>query len=127
MRTELNTLEQVEAWEKVIRTKDMNVLESTWEFKIKRFPDGSLRKLKTRFCVRRYQQIKDVDYFETYSPVVSWLTIQLIFIIAFILNLESVQVDYTAAFVQALLLDNVYVNMPQGFHNIGQVYKLKRK
>ena len=104
----------------------MNILESTWAFKIKRFPDGTLRKLKARFCVRGYQQIEGVDYFETYAPVVSWLTVQLIFVIALVLNLQSVQVDYTAAFVQAPLEDDVYVDMPRDFRETNQVYKLKR-
>ena len=76
----------------------MNVLDSVWAFKIKRYPDGNLRKLKARFCVKGFQQIEKVNYFETYSPVVSWSTVQLIFAIALILDLQSVQVDYTAYF-----------------------------
>ena len=126
METELNTLERIEAWSVVDRTKEMNVLDSVWAFKIKRYPDGSLRKLKARFCVKGFQQIEGVDYFETYSPVVAWSTVRLIFTIALILNLQSVQVDYTAAFPQAPLTEDVYVEMPRGFKKSNQVYKLKR-
>ena len=52
MVTELATLEEIGAWTKVIRDKAMNVLKSTWAFKIKRFPNGLVRKFKARFCVR---------------------------------------------------------------------------
>eukprot|EP00957_Ditylum_brightwellii_P082458 6269661-Ditylum_brightwellii.AAC.1 len=45
------------------------VIESTWAFKVKRCPDGTVKKHKARLCVRGDQQVKDVDYFETYSPV----------------------------------------------------------
>jgi hypothetical protein len=27
-------------------------------FKVKRYPDGSMRKLKARFCAREYEQIE---------------------------------------------------------------------
>ena len=72
IQTEINKLKQVEVWEKISQTKDMNVLESTWAFKIKRYPNRTIRKLKARFCVRGYQQIKGVIYFEMYAPAVYW-------------------------------------------------------
>ena len=90
----------------------MNVINFTWAFKIKQYPEGTLCKLKARFFVRGFQQIKGIDYFETYAPVVSWMTVRLIFAISLILNLESIQVDYTASFVQAPLKDTVYIDMP---------------
>jgi hypothetical protein len=46
------------------------VLDSTWVFRHKRFPDGSVRKLKARWCVRGDQQVEGVDFFDTYAPVV---------------------------------------------------------
>ena len=70
MDTELTTLERIDAWIIVDRKPDMNVLDSVWTYKIKCFPDGSLQKLKARFCVKGFQQIKGVDFFETYSSVV---------------------------------------------------------
>ena len=36
------------------------------------------------------------------------------------------QVDYNAAFPQAPLTDNVYVEMPQGFKEKNKVYKLNQ-
>ena len=51
METNLKTLERKLAWNKIKRIPEMNVLESTWAFKIKRYPEGSMRKLKARFCV----------------------------------------------------------------------------
>ena len=79
----------------------MNVLPSTWAFKCKRYPDGSIRKLKARFCARGDKQIEGVDYFDTFAPVVNWTTIRLMLILSIILGLSTHQVDYTAAFVHA--------------------------
>ena len=126
MDIELETLTRKDAWTVVDRTDDMNVLESTWAYKVKRYPDGTIRKLKARFCVRGYLQIEGVDFFDTYAPVVSWLTVRIVMIISLILRLESVQVDYTAAFIQAPIDDEVYVEMPRGYREHGKVYKLNR-
>jgi hypothetical protein len=75
MELELETLISKNAWVVVERTSNMMVLPSTWAFKCKRFPDGLVRKLKSRFCVRGDCQIDGVDVFDTYTPVVSWTTI----------------------------------------------------
>ena len=81
--TELKTLEdEMNVWTLVERTPDMNVLPSTWAFKLKRFPDLLPKKFKARFCVRGDRQIHGVDYFETWAPVVHWSTIRTVMILA---------------------------------------------
>ena len=128
-QVEIDTLErQMKAWDVVPRTDDMNVLGSTWAFKCKRFPDGSVRKFKGRFCVRGDQQIEGVDFTETYSPVVQWSTIRVMEVLSLILDLKTAQADVTAAFLHAPLDEgeNVYVQMPRGFSKPGHVLKLRR-
>ena len=44
---EITVLQKIGTWEQVKRTPGMNVIQSTWAFKIKRFPDGLLWKLKS--------------------------------------------------------------------------------
>ena len=36
----------MDAWEIVDRTNDMNVISSIWAFRLKRFPDGMVKKFK---------------------------------------------------------------------------------
>ena len=69
MDIELDILTRKDAWTVVDRIDDMNVLESTWAFKVKRYPDGTIRKLKARFCVRGYLQIEGVGFFDTYHQL----------------------------------------------------------
>jgi Reverse transcriptase (RNA-dependent DNA polymerase) len=92
---------EMDSWEIVERQDWMNVLPSTWAFCCKRFPDGSIRKIKAQFCVRGDRQHKGIDYFETYAPVVNWQTVRLMLVLSVILGLATKQVDYTAAFVHA--------------------------
>ena len=130
---EIETLESKDSWTVVDRTDSMNVLPSTWAFKLKRFPDGSIKKFKGRFCARGDKQIQGIDFFETYSPVVQWTTIRLMLILECVLGLVSKQGDVTCAFLHAILPDDecVYIEMPHGFkqfdkHGRPRVLKLKR-
>jgi len=47
----------------------MHVLPGTWVFRCKRYPDGFVRKVKGRFCVRGDREIEGVDYFETLNAL----------------------------------------------------------
>jgi hypothetical protein len=131
---EYETLIKMDVWEEVEREPWMNIIPSTWAFRCKRFPDGLVRKLKSRFCARGDKQIEGKDFFETYAPVVNWQTVRLMLVM-------SLQVDYTAAFVHADIdkdpgWDNmteeernhsgVYIDMPRGFANARKVLKLKK-
>ena len=62
---ELETLEEMDAWEVVDRDDNMNVIDSIWAFKLKRFPDGLIKTFKARFCARGDQQFEGVDFCET--------------------------------------------------------------
>ena len=70
MYDELTTLIQdFDCWDYVLRTPDMNVIPITWAFKIKRYPDGRVKKFKAQFCARGDRQKEGVD------PVVQWLRV----------------------------------------------------
>ena len=133
-KIELHTLQnELDCWELVPRTPEMNVLPSTWAFKCKRFPDGRVKKFKARFCARGDRQKEGIDFFETWSPVVQWTTVRIMLIFSCILGLKSVQADITAAFVHAHLptTEQVYVHQPRGFYapnttSNSHVLKLKR-
>ena len=89
---EMQTLINMGVWEVVDREPWMNVLPSTWALKAKLFPSGLIRKLKARLCCRGNKQVKNVEYFETFAPVVSWTTVRLL-ILSAELELATKQVD----------------------------------
>jgi hypothetical protein len=126
MEAEILTLIELNVFEIVDRTNTMKVLSGVWVLKRKRYPDGSIRKLKARYYARGFEQVEGVDYFETFAPVVMWLTVRLLLIMSILLELETTQIDYTAAFVRADIDCLVYVAMPPGFGIPGQVWKLRK-
>ena len=130
MKNELEQLSLMNAFTAVPRQKAIDenkpIIDSIWAFKRKRFPDGAVKKLKARFCVRGDIQKESVDYFDTYSPVVQWTTVRLLLIASIVLNLETKQVDFTLAFVQAKAEPGTYIEMPTMFGVKGYVLELHR-
>ncbi len=116
MDAEIEALSSIGTWE-LVRRCDVktHVLPGTWAFKRKRYPDGSVRKLKARFCVRGDKQIEGIDYFESYAPVVSWSTVRMLLVMSIVFDLKTRQVDYTNAFAQADLAEDVYVAIPRRY------------
>jgi hypothetical protein len=118
MGKEIEELESHGTWtiiKKISMPQGANLLPSTWTFKIKRYPDGRMRKHKARFCCRGDKQIAGVAYFESYVPVVSWSTVWMVINIAIQRGWATRQVDFSNAFVQATLDENVYIEVPTMF------------
>ncbi|GAX26628.1 hypothetical protein FisN_UnNu100, partial [Fistulifera solaris] len=125
MVKEIRMLEMMGTWKKIPRASvpaNKRVIKSTWAFRLKRSPDGTPTKYKARFCVRGDMEIKGVDYFESYSPVVQWSTVRLLLIMSIVHGMHTRQVDYVNAFAQAPLppTEECYIEMPQGFHDDGE-------
>ena len=74
-------------------------------------------KFKARYCVRGDLQREGIDYFETYAPVVQWSTIRLVLTLILTKKWVTKQVDYTNAFAQAALAEEVYIETPRCFEH----------
>jgi hypothetical protein len=123
MEVKIFTLESINAWEVIDCKDDMNVINSTWAFKCKRYPDGLIKKFKARFCARGDQQLEGIAFFEAYALVVQWTTIGLMFVLEVLLGLNSLQGNVACAFLHADLEENekVYVDMAGMMHTwVGQ-------
>ena len=59
-----------DVWEIVPRPEEKSVVSSKWIFKINHVVDGSIEKYKARFIARGFSQKEEIDYVETFSPVV---------------------------------------------------------
>jgi hypothetical protein len=114
MRTKFNTLTQdFDYWE-YVPNPGKDILTCTWAFKIKRYPDGRVKKFKARFCARGDKQQEGIDFFETWAPVVQWLTVQIVMTLALKLNFISAQCNITAAFIHARVpvTETIHVHQP---------------
>ena len=70
MEKEIETLIDMKAFVVVDKEPLMNVVSSVWAFRHKQFPDAAIHKLKVRICAQGFEQKEDIDYFETFAPIV---------------------------------------------------------
>ena len=107
-------------WELLHRSqipKDAEVLPAVWAFKRKRrIATQEVYKWKARLNLHGGRQTKDVNYWETYSPVVGWATIRMFLILMLINGWNSRQVDFVLAFPQADIECEMFMEVPQGFN-----------
>jgi hypothetical protein len=115
MKSEIKGIISQRAWETTPRSTAAKVIKSTWVFKLKRLPDGTPSKFKTRFCVLGDLQTEGVDYFEIYAPVVQWSTVCMVLNMVLREGWATRQVEYTNAFAQAEMGDVVHVEPPKLF------------
>mmetsp|Transcript_14797 Transcript_14797/g.21891 ORF Transcript_14797/g.21891 Transcript_14797/m.21891 type:complete len:426 (-) Transcript_14797:484-1761(-) len=92
----------------------VKTIVSIWSFKRKQFPSGQLMKHKAHLCTHGDMQRWGVDFWETYSPVVNWITVRTLLAIASIHNLPSKCIDFVLAFSQAKLDIDIFMELPIG-------------
>jgi Reverse transcriptase (RNA-dependent DNA polymerase) len=91
-------------------------------------PDGTPYCYKAWICVCGDSQIAEIDFFETYAPVVQWSTIRILLSTVLTEGWHTQQVDYTTAFAQAELNEETYVEYPRFFeYKKGEDYVLRLK
>ncbi|KAG6590624.1 Integrase catalytic core protein [Phytophthora cinnamomi] len=85
-----------------------------WVFKIKRNADGSIEKFKARLVAKGFVQKYGIDYTETFSPVVKYVTLRMIIAVAKYFGWRMDQLDVVTAFLYGLMKEKVFCSVPEG-------------
>lgn len=127
MNEELASLEENETWTLELLPPNKKPIKTKWEFKAKRDASGNIIRYKARLVVKGCSQKYGVDYLETYSPVVRYVSIRYLVALAVKLQLNINQMDAVTAFLQGDLVEEIYIEQPFGFHDDSEkVCKLKK-
>ena len=127
MEREINSTEKNETWELTTLPKGHKAIDLKWIFKVKKDQNGEVTKHKARLVAKGYVQRQGVDYDEVFAPVTRLETVRLLLALAAKNNWEVHHLDVKSAFLNGILLEEVYVRQPKGFVKKGQedkVYKL---
>ena len=134
MTDEIKAHEDNEHWEVVHRSKvgSHKTILAIWSFKRKRFPDGTLNKHKARLCAHGGMQQWGVNYWETYAPVVNWISVRTLMALAIMNDLPTTAIDFVLAFPQASLKpgEQIFMELPFGMSlpdKPAKLYVLKLK
>ena len=94
-------------------------MKSVWSMKCKRWvATGEVYRWKAHLCVDGSSQVKGVNYWDTYSLVVSWETIGSLLTLSILNGWNTRQIDFVLAFPQAKPECDMYMEIPRGC-NVG--------
>jgi hypothetical protein len=77
---------------------------------------GKVTKYKARLNLHGGKQEFGTNYYETYAPVVTWFTIQLLIVFGILFDWALCQVVFVMAYPQALIEMDMYMELPTGIH-----------
>jgi hypothetical protein len=127
MTKEVLDHESRDHWMVMLTRRDKPVHDKTimaiCSFKFKRNPDGTIStKYKAHLCAHGgIQTTWGVNYWETYAPVVNWLSVsRTTLALSLVHNLETKLIDFVLSFPQADLAVDIYMELPYGFDMEGQ-------
>ena len=114
MKEEVESLIGKHTWfEDLITNATNKIVPCMIIFRIKRTPDGEIKKFKARLVLRGDLQ----EHFgETFSPVAAWSTVRCFLVIAIVKGWVTTCIDFSNAFVQSSLPDSepVWMQIPRG-------------
>lgn len=131
--TKINKLRKLNCWS-VISRRDIPtgalVMGARWTFRYKQDENGNLLLYRSRLVCKGFIQQKDINYFETFSPVVSFVTIRTLFALTPLPGFEVHQYDVSVAFMEAVIDPTsppIYCECAEGYEDRRlYVYQLRR-
>ncbi|CAI7877197.1 unnamed protein product [Closterium sp. NIES-53] len=91
-----------------------NIVNGMWIFILKR-PPGSPPTFKARYVARGFRQRQGVDFFQTFSPTPKMTTLWVLPHVAAQRDYEPHSLDFSTAFLQGDLHDEIWLRRPSGF------------
>ena len=86
-----------------------------WVYRAKFNSDRSIECYKARLVALGNHQQPDIDYYETFSPVIKPTTIHLVLSLALTFGWPIRQLDVKNVFLHGVLNEEVYMRQPPGF------------
>ena len=95
--------------------KGTKVLDAVWSLTHKHCIESQeIDKWKAHLNVHGRQQVHGINYWNTYTPVVTWPIIWFFFILSTIEQWKTQQLDFIMVFPQAPIQTPLYMNIPKG-------------
>lgn len=115
-------------WEVVDRPKQATVVKCKWVYK-KKVDCNEKVTYCAHLVAKGFTQKSRIDYTETFSPVLCFSTLRLLFVLSVKYDLDITHLDVTMAFLNGNLSETVYMCLPDNFvcvNRDNKVLKLKK-
>ena len=126
--SEINSLLENCTWDVVDPPPGVKPIRSQWVFIKKYKSDGSIERYKARLVADGRGQRHGIDYNEIFSPTFKPATLRTILALAAQDGLKLRSIDFSTAYLNGDLDEDVYMTQPEGFPQgeRGQLLKLLR-
>ncbi|CAI7750159.1 unnamed protein product, partial [Closterium sp. NIES-54] len=91
-----------------------NIADGMWIFRVKRPPDSPLA-FKALYVAQGFSQRQGVDYFHTFSSTPKMTTLRVLLNVAAQRDYELHSLDFSTAFLQGSLHEEIWLRRPPGF------------
>jgi hypothetical protein len=118
MNAEYEALKRNQTWIIVDRPQGKKTVESRWVLRTKFKKDGSVDRRKARLVAKGFTQKPGIDFNETFAPVARLGSIRLFMAIAVELGLQVHQMDFTSAYLNGEIEEEVFMEVPSDFYDI---------
>ncbi|XP_059315208.1 retrovirus-related Pol polyprotein from transposon RE1 isoform X2 [Lycium ferocissimum] len=115
MQQEIAALEDNHTWSLVDLPPGKKPIGCRWIYKIKYKSNGEVERFKARLVAKGYSQKEGLDYGETFSPVAKMVTVRSVIALAAAKHWFIYQMDVHNAFLNGDLVEEVYMQVPEGF------------
>ena len=112
---EYSSLMAHKTWGLVKAPEGRDIIDSQWVFKVKINADGTIERHKACLVARGSMHTAGVDFEETFSPVVKYISTRTLCAIVNQLDLELHQLDISTAFLNGELQEEIYMKQPEGY------------
>ena len=119
IRDKMDSMARNKVWELVDLPPHYKSIGNKWVFKIKHAVDGSIDSFKARVVAKGFTQIEDINYKETFYPVLRFASIHLLLALVANLDLELFQMDIKTSFLNSNIAKEIYMDQPIGFASQG--------
>lgn len=126
IKAELLNCKTNRIWTKVKKPDKRHVIGCRWVFKIKRDELGNTKSYKARIVAKGFSQTEGIDYEETFAAVATSASLRLLLTKSSKEKLFVKQFDVTAAFLNGMLKEEIFMKPPPGFEEGDFVLKLEK-
>ncbi len=117
MENEIESLKGLNTWYLVDLPAGRKAIGCRWVYDLKTDIEGIILRFKARLVAQRFNQKYMINYDQTYSPVIDYVTLRALFSIAISNQFHIKQNDYKTAFLNGKLNEIIYMQQPPGFVN----------
>jgi len=123
VNNELENMRSLKVYKLVNKVpSNANIITTWWVFTYKRDSQGNIIKRKARLVARGFTQIEGTDYTYTFSPTLRQDSLRILSAYSAQNNYEIHQLDVKAAYLNADLEEEIYMEAPEGDDNYKKKY-----